>query len=97
LYGGLDCAADWAWVGTTTKTSLSGPADTIPLRLGSGASGARVLDFDVRAADAVVAGGSSIAVLVEGASAELLRCSVTAGNGAAGADGSTPSGVGPEQ
>jgi hypothetical protein len=83
----LDCAKGWAYAGATSKTTLTAEADAIPLVLKSSASGARVEDFAIHAADAVTEGGSSIAVLADGATAELVRCELVSGDGAKGADG----------
>jgi hypothetical protein len=95
MYGGLDCAKGWAYAGATAKTMLTAAADAIPLVMKSSASGARVEDFAIHAVDAVKEGGSSIAVLADGAMAELVRCELVAGSGAKGADGADgdPSGT----
>ncbi len=87
IYGGLDCANGWVWIGETTKTVVEAGPDAIALRLSSGEGTTRIEDVAARAADATVAGGSSIAVLVDGANAELVRCELTAGSGAEGAKG----------
>lgn len=87
-FGGLDCeAGTWAWVGETSKTRIAAPADAVALVIEPGASGSLVADFLVEAASAMAPGGSSIAVLVDEASAELVRCDVVAGDGAAGDEG----------
>ncbi|MCC6557519.1 MAG: PGRS family protein [Polyangiaceae bacterium] len=90
VFGGLDCANGWAWIGETTKTALTAAAGEIPLSFTSSASGARMTDFSIEAVDAVADGGSSIAVVVDGASASFVRCDVVAGNGQAGKKGETP-------
>jgi len=89
VFGALDCAKDWVYDGAT-KTVLVGAPDEIPLFLSGAAKGATVADFRVQAADAMKAGGSSIAVIAEDAAMELVRCEVIAGNGADGAVGKTP-------
>jgi hypothetical protein len=94
LYGALDCAKEWVYE-AATKTQLTAVADAVPLTLVSSANGAEVLDFAITAADVMMAGGSSIAVLADQATATLTRCDLVAGNGATGAAGTTPSGVGP--
>jgi hypothetical protein len=86
MIGGFDCGAGWTW-SEEARSAIEGPADQIALTLGEGASGAKVRSFAVRAASATKAGGSSIAVLVDGATAELARCELIAGNGADGAEG----------
>lgn len=87
LYGGLDCANEWVYAGATKKSVLVGDADAIALTIAKTAGGAEVVDFTIQARDAANAGGSSIAVLVEQVTAELVRCELVAGNGAKGADG----------
>lgn len=89
IFGGLDCANGWAWIGETTKTTVVGPADAIAVKLLGGEGTTRIEDVAVRAADATVMGGSSIAVLADGATAELARCELTAGDGAAGEAGAS--------
>ncbi len=93
LYGGLDCAAGWTYT-DQTKTALTAAADTIVLTLTSGAGTTSIYDLAVTAADATSAGASSIAALVDGATASFERCELTAGKPAAGAEGSTPMGTG---
>jgi hypothetical protein len=87
VYGGLECEKAWAYVGDEKKTTLTAEADAIPLVMKSGASDARIVDFAIHAADAVMEGGSSIAVLADGATAELVQCELVAGNGAKGSAG----------
>jgi hypothetical protein len=92
LFGGLDCENGWAV--TEDKTILLGPPDKIPLTLAgsAGAEQTRVEDFKVMAADAVTAGGSSIAAVAqEGAIVHFERCALTAGTGQKGADGESSS------
>jgi hypothetical protein len=97
IYGGLDCeGGTWSAL-ADTKTTVQGPADTIALRVENTADGAKLYDLAVRAADATVPGGSSIAVLVDGATVEMARCELTAGDGAKGADGVDGPSVGPVQ
>lgn len=87
IYGGLDCTTGWAYVGATTRSTLMGDVDEVALTVGSDAVGAELVDFTIRAADAVKDGGSSIAVLADGATAEFVRCDLRAGVGAKGAAG----------
>jgi hypothetical protein len=87
VYGGLECDKAWAYVGDEKKTTLTAEANAIPLVMKSGVSDARIMDFAIHAADAVMEGGSSIAVLADGATAELVRCELVAGNGAKGSAG----------
>ncbi len=86
LYGGLDCKS-WAYVGATTKTMLTAASDLIPLTLGNAAGLATVEDFALVAAAAKAPGGSSIAVLANGATASLTRCALTSGDASAGDPG----------
>jgi hypothetical protein len=94
IYGALDCSKGWVYA-AGTKTQLTAGADAVPLTLASSANGVAVLDFAITAADATVAGDSSIAVLADQATATLTRCDLVAGSGAMGVAGTTPSGVGP--
>ncbi|WP_437715553.1 hypothetical protein WMF45_03535 [Sorangium sp. So ce448] len=86
VIGGFDCDAGWAW-SEDARSAIEGPADEVALTLSEAASGAKVTSFAIRAASATEPGGSSIAVLVDGATAELARCELVAGNGAEGAEG----------
>jgi hypothetical protein len=90
LYGGLDCAKGWSLAATPAKTTLTAGPDQIPLTLKKEANGAKVSDFAIVAKDAMASGGSSIAVLVDQATASFVRCDVTAANGAAGPLGEVP-------
>ncbi|WP_437924575.1 PGRS family protein [Sorangium sp. So ce291] len=87
LFGGLDCANGWRWIGEEKKTTVAPGVEEIPLRLVRGEGAVRIEDVSARAADAQTAGSSSIAVVVDGATVELARCELIAGNGADGADG----------
>ena len=90
LYGGLDCAQSWAYVGDSVKSALSAEPDAVVLTLGPGATGVLVADFALTAQDAAALGGSSIALLAgEGVEAVFERCELSAGAGADGAPGST--------
>jgi len=94
FYGGLDCAKDWAHVGPAKKTTWTADADATPVHVLAGAR-ITMADFVIAATDASAAGGSSIALLAEaGTQVHLDHCDVSAGNGAAGADGELPSGTG---
>jgi hypothetical protein len=86
LYGGLDCKS-WAYVGAKKKTTLTAAADAVPLMLTSTAIAVQVEDFAIEAVNAAKAGGSSIAILVDQATASLTRCDLVAGAGKDGADG----------
>ncbi len=86
LYGGLACKG-WAYLGATKKTTLTAPADAVPLTL---SGDAKIEDFAITAADAKMDGGSSIAVIVDQAVASFARCDLVAGTGKAGLAGTTP-------
>jgi hypothetical protein len=92
LFGALDCAT-WLY-NASAKTQLTAGADEVPLTVSASASGSAVYDVAIAAVDAKKAGGSSIAVIVDGAELELVRCDLTAGKGADGAPGVPPSGSG---
>jgi hypothetical protein len=87
IFGGLDCSS-WSYVGATTKTTVTAGAGQIPVTLAAG-SGAKLVDLHVLAADAssMNDGTSSIAMVANGATAELDGCVVEAQGGAAGAAG----------
>lgn len=86
IFGALDCDSDWKY-DPAKQTVLTASNDMTPLRIGSKKS-VSVYDVILRAEDALIPGGSSIAVIAEGESTlSLTRCRVEAGNGANGADG----------
>jgi hypothetical protein len=87
LYGGLDCTQGWIYGGDTARTMIAPGAEQIPLKLSSGSSLTRIENVHGRSADAMQPGGSSIAAIVDGATAELTRCDLMAGAGAAGENG----------
>jgi hypothetical protein len=89
LFGGLECMDGWTYVGATKKTTLMGDADTVALTLASTAKGAEVTDFTIQAANAMAAGGSSIAVVADRVEVRLTRCGLVAGDGVAGLAGDT--------
>ncbi|HTN82165.1 MAG TPA: PGRS family protein [Sorangium sp.] len=97
LFGGLDCANGWRWIGEEKKTIVAPDVDAIPLRLMRGEGTTRVEDVEARAPDALTNGGSSIAVLADGATVELTRCALIAGNAADGIDGDDAPSEAPER
>ncbi|WP_434042353.1 MULTISPECIES: PGRS family protein [Sorangium] len=97
LFGGLDCASGWTWIGEQTKTTVAPETEAIPLTLARGEGTTRVEDIEARAPDAQAKGGSSIAVLADGATAELARCALVAGNAGDGADGDDAPSDAPER
>ncbi|WP_437318008.1 PGRS family protein [Sorangium sp. So ce385] len=87
IFGGLDCAKGWRWIGETARTVVTPGEEAIALKVMQGEGTVRIEDVSVYAANAQTPGASSIAVLVDGAEAELVRCELVAGNGADGAEG----------
>ncbi|WP_437764232.1 PGRS family protein [Sorangium sp. So ce281] len=94
IYGGLDCASGWGWVGEQRKTVVTAGAGEIPLVMRGGGAEAtvRMEDVHVQArgiepAAEELAGASSIAALADEANVEFARCVLEAGDAAAGAGG----------
>lgn len=88
LWGGLDCANGWNYIGEKQKTTIAPEADTIPLQVETGSERSTVADVRAEAADAAVPSGSSIGVLVRpGAAVEFVRSHIISGAGAPGLDG----------
>jgi hypothetical protein len=86
LFGGLDCKKSWGYTGDV-KSTLTADADAVPLTLSAAAKSVSLFDFTVQAADAVISGGSSIAVIADQVTAAFTRCDLIAGNGVAGLAG----------
>ncbi|AUX48898.1 uncharacterized protein SOCE26_104410 [Sorangium cellulosum] len=84
LFGGLACRDQWQWKGDGAKTTVATEPGVVPAILRGGEGTTRIEDFWFQAASAAAPGGSSIAVLAVGATAELTRCTLAAGDGAAG-------------
>jgi hypothetical protein len=96
IYGGLDCASNWKYIGDTTKTTIAPMPDMIPLTVQSGDGITSITDVTMRAADATLPGGSSIAAIVDGATVNFARTELVAGAGRDGDKGATPTeSVGP--
>jgi hypothetical protein len=92
IYGGLACETDWSWV-ASKPTQITAAADQVPvMRLYAGEGKTVLSDLRVTASDASAPGGSSIAVIVDGAEADLVRCVIEAGEAQHGAAGASPSG-----
>lgn len=86
IFGGLDCTQGWAYA-PTTRTNWTADPDKVPVHI-AGAVSLTMADVDITAADAMVPGGSSIAIIAESmASLSLTRSAVSSGQAAAGADG----------
>jgi hypothetical protein len=92
LWGGLNCDnLTWNYE-DGSKTALTALAGAIPLTV-SGTVDVTVHDFAITADAATALGGSSIAVVVDGATATFTRCDLSAGDakdGAAGVHGGVP-------
>lgn len=87
IHGGFDCKTNWTYVGLTMKSTLLSSPDEIALTLTKPASGAKLIDFIIRSRSATKEGVSSIAVLADAVTAELVRCKLIAGSGAKGVTG----------
>lgn len=88
VWGGLDCAGSWAYVGESPKTMIVAAPNEIPLRFVAGTGRAVVADVHAEAAHATIPSGSSIAVIIEPHTAvDILRSEAVAGHGAHGLDG----------
>ena len=88
LYGGLDCGRSFQPSREGRRTSIAAPPDAVAVTVLGGDWTTRLQNVSIRAADAIVEGGSSIAVLVlEGATFELRFSDVEAGAGASGLSG----------
>ncbi|MEO7330718.1 MAG: PGRS family protein, partial [Minicystis sp.] len=86
IYGGFDCAKEWAWK-ADARSVLEGPADKIALVLESSAGSVKVENFAIASASATKPGGSSIAVVVDKVTVDFVGCEITAGDGADGVAG----------
>ncbi len=94
IYGGLDCAKQWAYT-EGARSTLTTVADAVPLTLSDTASGVELFDFKVQAVPALLAGGSSIAVIANQVTASLTRCDLVAGKGKDGLAGTMSTGSWP--
>lgn len=92
LFGGFDCAKGWGWK-ADGRSALNGPPGAVALTLTKQGDGAKVQGFTITAASATTNSESSVAVAVDDITAALIACEVTAGDGMAGEDGMTPSGM----
>ncbi|MFO0761245.1 MAG: hypothetical protein U0359_32500 [Byssovorax sp.] len=86
LIGGLDCDKGWNY-SMSLRTTLTGPADQIALRLESGPGETFVSSMIVKAPAATAPGGSSIAVLAGKVTASFFSCDFIAGDAMDGAPG----------
>lgn len=84
LYGGLDCAKQWGYVGDMTKTTITAStAGKVPLTLEAGMA-TKVSDIHAVALDGSAPGESSIAVVANEVAAEITGCVFEAGKGVDG-------------
>lgn len=91
IFGGLDCkVATWPYKSREGRTTIAPEPDKIPLTFAKGAAATHIENIVAQAADASAPSGSSIAVLAEGATVNLVLCDLIAGAGATGAIGATP-------
>lgn len=88
IHGGLACTT-WAY-DAQTPTIITAPSDMVPVRLARGTATTVLADLYVQATPAFAAGGSSIGVIADRATARLERVLVVTGNATAGAAGTTP-------
>ncbi|WP_437713050.1 PGRS family protein [Sorangium sp. So ce448] len=92
IFGGLDCAGGWGWIGETKKTEITAAEGEIPLVMRGGDGAVRVEDVHVTAraidpSNEEARGMSSVAVVAESIAVELARCTLEAGDAADGRDG----------
>lgn len=90
MYGGLNCAASWTYIGDTKKTVIAPEQDKIALRfLIEGGGVIHLEDIAAQAADATIPGGSSVAAIADAVTLELVRTEFIAGEGAPGENGAS--------
>ncbi len=88
LRGGFDCEHGWKYSGDSHRTRLETGPGEIPFKTSGYAGSVEISDVDIRAADADVPGGSSIAVLITDFNdVTFRRCVIAAGNAVDGLDG----------
>lgn len=90
-FGACPGAGDWTW-SADARASLSGAANKPVMRFSSGTAASALRGFNITAANATDPGASSIGVVADGAELVLEDVTITAGDGARGADGVLPSG-----
>lgn len=86
-FGGCPSDGDWVW-GSGERAVIAGPAGAAVMKISAGES--HVEGLELSAPDGVSPGGSSIALIADSASVELVDVHLLAGNGAPGQDGVTP-------
>lgn len=87
VFGGLE--ADWTF-DAAVRPVITAPVDQIPVRLLAGSDTTALHHLRIEARGAEVAGGSSIAMIIEDVPSVLEAVDAVAGNGKAGTDSQTP-------
>jgi hypothetical protein len=97
IYGGLDCSSvDWPYVGSTKKTVVKAPVDSLAALVVTASAKDTVLrDVHLESVKPSMPGGSSIGVIADQASVDFESCEIVAGDGADGAAGATQMQVAP--
>ncbi|MFO0611528.1 MAG: hypothetical protein U0414_02985 [Polyangiaceae bacterium] len=90
VYGGLDCGAGYKVKSDAARTTLAPKAGAIPLTLTGGAAATELHGLAITATADTVPGSSAIGVVVGDVSATLERVDITAGDGVAGTNSTTP-------
>ncbi|WP_438009109.1 hypothetical protein WME89_10635 [Sorangium sp. So ce321] len=92
IFGSLDCEDDWKWGKEGKRTVLTTDPGQVPMTMRPASGALRIEDVKVLAAesDPNVDGQSSIAMIADGGSVDLVRCELEAQNAANGADGADP-------
>ncbi|MFO0611527.1 MAG: hypothetical protein U0414_02980 [Polyangiaceae bacterium] len=90
VYGGLDCGAGYRVKSDAARTTLAPKAGAIPLTLTGGAAATELHQLAITATADTAPGSSAIGVVVGDVSATLERVDITADDGVAGANSTTP-------
>ena len=89
IYAGYtNCAGAWTWGGAGSLATLNGPANQPAIQFNGGTN--EVTNLNVVAPGASAPGGSSIALVVNGGSLDIVTGSVTAGDAMPGTAGTSP-------
>lgn len=88
LFGGFDCHRGFAFPNDARATTIAPPPDAVGVTVTPGEATARLQHVAVRAADATLPGGSSVAVLaLPGSRLRIVQGAIVAGSGGHGVDG----------
>jgi hypothetical protein len=88
IFGGLDCANGFTSQGGAARTTIAAGPDAVAVTIAGGEATTHLRNVTAKAADATLAGGSSIAVLaLQDAVVKLEESDLVAGNGASGVEG----------